>query len=265
MDRPRTAQEFAEAEQRIKASGDFEWAVDWGPSDQSEWYTYAYSPLLQSFGGDLINRENYETADGVLNSPKSLAFAEWFQKQFTEGFAPRSNAQDRTEFENGRVAMQYSGNWSYLKNYQAFGDDLVILPPPDFGAGPKVGVGSWQYGLTRACTARQKEGALAYLRFSMQDRYIAEFSDVTSLIPATTTAAAQTTAGYYGPGQPLAFLTEMSRRFGLVRPPTPAYPVVSQVFQQQFQDLVAGKAPEQVLEQSVREIDADINAARYNR
>lgn len=108
MDRPRTAQEFAEAEQRIKASGDFEWAVDWGPSDQSEWYTYAYSPLLQSFGGDLINRENYETADGVLNSPKSLAFAEWFQKQFTEGFAPRSNAQDRTEFENGcrRDAVQ---------------------------------------------------------------------------------------------------------------------------------------------------------------
>ena len=99
----------------------------------------------------------------------------------------------------------------------------------------------------------------------MQDRYIAAFSDVTSLIPASSTAAAQTTSGYYGPGEPLAFLTPMSEQFGLVRPVTPAYPVISQVFQQQFQDLVAGEAPQQVLDQSVREIDADINAARYNR
>lgn len=200
-----------------------------------------------------------------LNSPQSLEFAQWFQRQFTQGYAPTSNAQDRTEFETGRVAIQYSGVWGYLRNHEAFGDDLVMLPPPDFGHGPKVGVGSWQYGLTRSCTDRQKEGALAYLRFSLDDRYIAQFSDVTSLIPATTTAAARTTSGLYGPGQPLAFLPAMAEQFGLVRPPTPAYPVISQVFQQQFQDIVAGKAPAEALDQAVREIDADINAARYNR
>lgn len=265
LETPWSAQEFADAEQRIKDSGDFDHAVDWGPGDFSEWYTYAYSPLLQSFGGDLVDRDGYASADGVLNGPESLAFAQWFQDQFDQGFAPRSNAQDRTEFENGKVAIQYSGNWGYLKNFKAFGDDLVILPPPDFGHGPKVGVGSWQYGTTRSCTPRQKEGALAYLRFSMKDQYIAQFSDVTSLIPATTTAAERTTAGYYGPGQPLAGLTGVSERYGLVRPPTPAYPVISEVVQQQFQDLVNGKAPAEVLDQSVREIDADINAARYNR
>lgn len=262
---PWTAQEFADAERRLKESGTFQHAVDWGPSDQSEWYTYAYSPLLQSFGGDLIDRKTNESADGVLNGPRSLAFTQWFQQQFTQGYAPSSNAQDRTEFENGRVAVQYSGVWGYLRNAEAFGDDLVVLPPPDFGHGPKVGVGSWQYGLTRTCTDRQKAGALAYLKFSMNDTYIARFSDVTSLIPATTTAAAQTTAGLYRPGQPLAFMPEMVKSFGLVRPPTPAYPVISQVFQQQFQDVVAGKAPAEALDQAVREIDADIDAARYNR
>lgn len=265
VEQPWTGQEFEDAERRIQASGQFDYPVDWGPSDQSEWYTYAYSPLLQSFGGDLIDRNSFETAQGVLNSPQSLEFAQWFQRQFTQGYAPSSNAQDRTEFETGRVAIQYSGVWGYLRNHEAFGDDLVMLPPPDFGHGPKVGVGSWQYGLTRACTDRQKEGALAYLRFSLDDRYIAQFADVTSLIPATTTAAAQTTSGLYGPGQPLAFLPAMAEQFGLLRPPTPAYPVISQVFQQQFQDIVAGKAPAEALDQAVREIDADINAARYNR
>ncbi|WP_232549305.1 ABC transporter substrate-binding protein [Propioniciclava soli] len=265
VEQPWTASEFDDALRRIQDSGQFDHAVDWGPSDQSEWYTYAFSPLLQSFGGDLVDRNTYASADGVLNSPESLAFAEWFQNQFDSGLAPRSNAQDRTEFRNERVAIQYSGNWGYLQNYTEFGDDLLVLPPPDFGDGPKVGVGSWQYGLTRTCTDRQREGALEYLRFSMQDRYIAQFSDVTSLIPATTTAAELTTSGYYGPGEPLEFLTPMSEQFGLVRPVTPAYPVISQVFQQQFQNLVAGEDPEQVLDQSVREIDADINAARYNR
>ena len=57
----------------------------------------------------------------------------------------------------------------------------------------------------------------------------------------------------------------MAEKFGLLRPPTPAHPVISQVFQQQFQDIVAGKAPAEALDQAVREIDADINAARYNR
>ena len=57
----------------------------------------------------------------------------------------------------------------------------------------------------------------------------------------------------------------MSADLGLVRPPTPAYPVISQVFQKQFQDLVNGEPVDTVLNQAVREIDADINAARYNR
>ena len=37
------------------------------------------------------------------------------------------------------------------------------------------------------------------------------------------------------------------------------------VFQKQFQDLVNGEPVDTVLNQAVREIDADINAARYNR
>lgn len=265
VDQPWTLTEFTDALNKIKESGQFEYPIDWGPGDASEWYPYAYSPLLQSFGGDLVNRDGFATADGVLNGAESLAFTQWFQGQFNDGFAPRSNAQDRTEFRNGKVAIQYSGNWGYLQNYETFGDDLLILPPPDFGHGPKVGVGSWQYGLTRACTEEQRKGALEYLRFSMQDKYIAQFSDITSLIPATTTAAAETTGGLYGPGQPLSWLTEMSERYGMLRPPTPAYPVISQVFQQQFQDVVNNKPPQQALDQSVKEIDADINAARYNR
>ena len=39
-----------------------------------EWYPYAFSPLLQSFGGDIVDRSTYKSAEGALNSDAALAF-----------------------------------------------------------------------------------------------------------------------------------------------------------------------------------------------
>ncbi len=263
VDEPWTADEFAELQDKIKDSGDFDYVIDWGPGWSDEWWPYAYAPLLQSFGGDLINRDTMESADGVLNGPEAVEFATWFQNQFAEGYAPKSNDQDRTEFRNGRVALQYNGNWEYLNNSEEF-DDLLLLPAPDFGNGSKAGVGSWQYAMTRSCSDAQKEGALDYLKFSLDDKYIAQFSDATSLIPATETAASLTEKGWYSEGGPAEVAVEIARENGLVRPVTPAYPVMSRIFDKQLHDIVDGKDPKEALDQMVTEIDADIQSAGYN-
>ncbi len=61
-----------------------------------EWWPYAYSPFLQSFGGDLINRTDYKRADGVLNGPEALAWAKWFHSLVTDGYmAAKSGAGRR--------------------------------------------------------------------------------------------------------------------------------------------------------------------------
>lgn len=264
VDEPWTAEEYAAAQEAIKAGGEFENVVDYGPGWTGEWWSYAYSPLLQSFGGDLIDRDTYESAEGVLNGPEALEFATWFQDQFASGYAPKSNNADRTEFLDGTVAIQYNGNWGYTDNSAKYGDDLVIIPPPDFGNGAVTGAGSWQYGITKQCSDAEKEGALEYLKFSMDDKYIAAFSDANSLIPATTTAAAQTTNGLYGPGEPLEAVLQIAAESAFVRPATPAYPVISQVFEKYLADVVNGKDPQEALDQMVSEIDADIASAGYN-
>lgn len=264
VDSPWTAEEFAALQAKIKASGEYANVIDWGPGWTGEWWSYAFSPLLQSFGGDEINRDGYKTADGTLNGEAALEFATWFKAQFDEGYAPKSNAQDRTEFKTGKVALQYNGNWAYVENVEAFGDDLLVLPAPDFGNGTKSGAGSWQYGLSKSCNDKQKAGGLAYLKFSMQDKYIAQFSDATSLIPATTTAAELTTKGYFGKGKPLQVVQDIASKYAFVRPVTPAYPVISQVVEKQLQDMVNGKDPKAALDQMVKEIDTDIKSAGYN-
>ena len=53
-------------------------------SATGEWWPYAYSPFLQSFGGDLINRDGYKTAEGVLNGPQAIEWAAWLRGLITE-------------------------------------------------------------------------------------------------------------------------------------------------------------------------------------
>ncbi len=58
---------------------------------------------------------------------------------------------------------------------KAFGDDLVFLPAPDFGNGPKIGAASWQFGVS--AKSPNQEGANAFIEFALQDKYLAAFSD----------------------------------------------------------------------------------------
>ncbi len=264
VEQPWTAEEFADVQKKIKDTGDYDYVIDWGPGWSDEWWPYAYAPLLQSFGGDLVDRTAFESADGVLNGAEGVAFADWFQAQFADGYAPKSNDQDRTEFKTGKVAMQYSGVWGFSENTEAY-DDLLMLPSPDFGKGAKSGVGSWQYGVTKNCSDAQKTGALDYLKFSMDDKYVAQFSDITSLIPATTTAWEQTTKGFYGPEGPAQVAADIAAANGMVRPPTPAYPVISRIFDKALRDIVNGSDPQGTLDQAVSEIDTDIKSAGYNK
>jgi multiple sugar transport system substrate-binding protein len=65
IEEPWTREEFDEILVKLKESGDFEYPLNLGMSDQGEWYPYAFSPFLQSFGGDIVDRETYLAAEGA--------------------------------------------------------------------------------------------------------------------------------------------------------------------------------------------------------
>ena len=86
LEEPWTKDEFMAALEAAKASGKFEYAFDPGMAWTGEWYPYAFSPFLQSFGGDLIDRTTYATAEGFLNGEPAIEFGNWWQSLFTEGY-----------------------------------------------------------------------------------------------------------------------------------------------------------------------------------
>lgn len=257
LDEPWSGEEFDAALVTLQDSGEFEYALDLGMAWTGEWYPYAFSPFLQSFGGDMIDRSTYLTSEDVLNGDEAVAFGEWWQSLFERGLAPgtsQDGADRETGFIDGKYALQWNGNWAGIAALEAVGDDLLFLPAPDFGAGSTIGAASWQFGISSS--SENKEGANAFIEFAIQDEYLAAFSDGIGLIPATANAAAMSAS--YSEGGPLEVFFGLSEAQALVRPVTPGYATMALVFEKALADIANGADVLDTLDAAVDEINSDI-------
>jgi multiple sugar transport system substrate-binding protein len=256
-DKPWTATEFASALKTLKAEGKWDYPLDLGTAGTGEWLPYAYSPFLQSFGGDLINRKTNQTADGALNGAAAIKWADWFQGVIKDKLVAQKSGTDSTiDFQNGKSAILYTGSWAAPSTQKLLGSDLAIMPTVDFGKGPKIGGGSWQWGVTTGCA--NPKAAMDYLSFSLQPKYVARVAAATGTIPATEAAAALVPG--YQKGGDLAEFRDYSKNFAVLRPLTPAYPFISTEFAQATLDIINGGDAKSTLDSAVKAIDANIKS-----
>lgn len=257
LDNPWTGEEFMAALDAAKASGNYEYPLDLGMAWTGEWYPYAFSPFLQSFGGDIVDRSTYLTAEGALNGDAALEFGEWWQKLFADGYAPGTSqdpADRDTGFVDGKYAFSWNGNWAALSALNTH-DDTLFLPAPDFGNGSTIGAASWQFGVS--ATSEHPEGAAAFIEFALADKYLAQFSNGIGLIPATA-AAAEMTENYGADGK-MAVFFDLTAAQALVRPVSPGYVVAAKVFEKALADIANGADVADTLDAAVDEINADID------
>jgi len=251
---PWTREEFDKLLFDLKASGRYVYPLDLQTRDvKADWWTYAFTPILQSFGGDLIDRERMISAEGVLNGSVAVEFADWFQGLFENGYVNRTEPDERA-FQKGRAALSYNGNWWALDYAEAVGDDLLILPPPDFGDGPVIGGGSWQWAISSTCA--YPEGAAAFIEFLMTPGEVAAIADAAGMIPVTKDAALLTEK--FGPEGEWRIFYEMMTRFARARPATPAFAALSNAWLRAMRDVMNGKNVRDALDDAVDDIDAVI-------
>lgn len=257
MEQPYTAQEFMEILQKVKRQGRFRFPLDINGRSKGEWQSYAFSPWLQSAGADLLDRSNYLRVDGILNSRAALDVARYYARLFKDRLAERNPADDRA-FEQGRALFHYTGSWKAADYERLFGDDLVVMPPPDFGQGPRIGAGSWQWAISRDCPT--PDGAAAFLTHMISTREMAELSRATGLVPVSREAAAQTT--HFREGGDWRLFFDFAQRYAVPRPATPAYPAISAIFEKALAGLRGGKEPAEAMDEAVEAIEQNI--ARNN-
>jgi multiple sugar transport system substrate-binding protein len=257
LDEPWNRQEFDALLLKLQASGNYDFAIDMGMAWTGEWYPYAFSPFLQSFGGDIMDRSTYTTAEGALNGDAALAFGEWWQNLFASNLAPgtsQDGADRGSGFLEGKYALQWNGNWAALPALEKFGEDMLFLPAPDFGNGPRIGAASWQFGVS--ANSANQDGASAFIEFALQDKYLAQFSDGIGLIPSTAGAAAL--SSNYKPGGPLEVFFGLSEQQATLRPVTPGYVVAALDFEKAMADISNGADVADALDAAVDAINADI-------
>ena len=258
LNKPWTKEEFNAILAKIKKSGDYKYSIDMGFAQTAEWNAYAYAPILQSFGGDLINRKNFKEAEGVLNGEKGLEFAKWMSMLVKKGYTNKKPI-DTLSFDKGEVALSYDGSWNLGKYKKMFGDDLLYLPPVDFGNKPAVGTGSWHYAVSTSC--KHPKTTKQFLEFIFSDSQIAKFSDDTSMLPTSDSAAKK--SKLFKKGKPARVLYEYSKNFGIRRPETPAYATLSSAFSKAIESLKNLEDPQDTLDRAVDTIEEDLKAHNY--
>lgn len=261
IDKPWTLSEFNDAMAKAKASGKYKWAISMGTGWTGEWYPYGYSPLLQSFGGDLIDRKTFKTSEGILNGPNALKWGSWFQDIFAKGYAPKKETGEERDngFAKGEIAFAWNGSWGAEAAVKTLGSDFVVLPPPALGPKAYIGGGSWQWAISSTCP--YKEGANAWLTYAAQTKYQLNFVDEQLLLPVTAEAASQ--SKYFGPNSELGIFQKLSAEYALIRPATPAYPVIAKIFEVATTNIINGADVQKELDSAVDQIDKNLKDNYY--
>jgi len=243
---------LARLSKRDRESGGQGYALDIKRDYTGEWWTYAFYPALVSGGAQLIDTTDYRSADGVLNSRAAVRTLEYFQQWMNAGYiAPNT---DGRAFIDGRVALSWAGHWEYPRYHEATGENLRLIPLPDFGGGTRTAMGSWCWGITRNC--KDPEAAAEFLDFLMSDAEVLAMTEANGAVPGTRTAAGKTEL--YRPGGPLRLFVDQLDACAVPRARTPAYPVITSAFQEAMADILNGKPVEDALNRAVRVIDENI-------
>jgi multiple sugar transport system substrate-binding protein len=254
-----TVDEFEEALARLTALDEVEYALDLKFNyGQGEWFTYGFSPIIQSAGADLIDRNDYLSA-APLTSDAAVEALTRFQSWFENGWATNAPAGDVDFHERQIAALAWVGHWQYNPHVDALGDDLVLLPLPDFGTGSKTGMGSWNWGITTTCEV--PDGAWAFLEFLMQPEEILRMTDANGAVPSRLSAIDM--SDLYGEGAPLElFVEQLESGAAVPRPQTPAYPVITDAFAEAIANIAAGADVARELATARQRIEQDIEDNR---
>ncbi len=249
-----TLPEFEAALKKLKDSGvatPLDMKFNYGVG---EWFTYGFSPIVQSFGGDLINRNGFKSSKGVINGAAAVKALTALQGWVKAGYV-NAASKDDGDFIKGKAALSYVGHWTYKDYLKALGEDLVLIPMPAFGAKAVTGAGSWNFGISADC--KDPKAAAKVLAHLMSSAEILRVTEANGAMPGTNAALAQS-KDYGANGALRVYVQQAQQNVARVRPETPAYPAISTAFAEAVNNIVAGADVKKELDRAASKIDQTI-------
>ncbi len=251
-----TKDEFEALLTKLSTTPGVKWPLDLFRSygTKTEWITYAYEPVLESFGCDLIDRTTWK-AEGTLDGDTCVEAAKLMQSWVQKGWVVPQSAGGNQFYAEGRpAALAWGGHWFYAEAHSQLGDDVVVVPLPKFGEKGASPNGTWIYAITKNASDPALAGK--FLSFMLQDPdYRAAYREHAGF-PGLKSFAAD--SPLYAQGGAMALAFEQASKSAVPRPPHPAYPTITLAFQKAMNNIFDGADAKDELSKAAKEIDADI-------
>ncbi len=242
--------EFEDMLELLMKNGNYSAAIDLGLNRQNEWLSRAIYPMLLSTGGGLINAQLPYASEGVLNSSNNIAALARIQRWINHGYVDK-NIDDEA-FVRSRVPFSWAGLEKYNAYKSKFGDDLVVIPLPDFGHGSRRVQRAWGWGLTQNC--KDTQAAMRFLEFLFQPEEVVLAAKANAILPATYSALARFDVFNDTPSFS-ELIDDQRNGVMLSQLKSPLYPVISDAFQKAFIQIRNGAAIKSTLDTATKSID----------
>lgn len=233
-----------------------EWPLDLFRSygSRSEWVTYAYSPIFQSLGCDLIDRKTWVAA-GTLDGKVCVEAGTMIQNWVKNGWVVPGSAAANVFYADGqKAALAWGSRTYYSEAVKQMGDNVVALPLPKFGDRVAAPNGTWIWGISK--TTKAPDIAGKFLSFLLADAGYRQVALDFSQTPALNSFVAA--YPLYRAGGPLAIGMEQAAKAAVTRPGHPAYPAITEAFKTAMSGIFAGQDVQAELTKAARAIDLEI-------
>ncbi len=221
--------EFEQLLELVIKNRSFSAALDLGINHQNEWLTRVLLPMLLSAGGGMIDEQSPTAGNGVLNSRINAAVLSRVQRWIKNSYVDKN--LDNEAFIRGRVAFSWAGLEKYDAYKGQFGDDLVVVPLPDFGRGSVRVQRGWGWSITNSCEDTQ--AAMRFLEFLFQPEEVLLAAKANAILPATYSALARYEA-FNGMPSLVGLIEEYKQGTLYSQSKSPLYSVISDAFQKAF-------------------------------
>lgn len=253
-----TWDEFVAACAKLQAGGLEPVALHMNES-ADEWFTYAFSPMVWTGGGALIDDDGRRVR-GVLASQENVRSLRAWQEIFHRRFAA-TDPVDPDPFGHGKVAMDWTGHWLARQHLKQKGEQLGVMSLPGTAGKRAAPCGSWCWGMS--ATARDPEAAALWLKWVVDPLHgIEPIVRANGAVPARRAAFAAFPEYARPPYQ--LFKLQLETR-AQPRPRTPYYAALTQGFAAALRDIAHGTDVESRLRLAENEIQAVIDRRSAGR
>jgi len=151
-----------------------------------------FAPILWSAGGDVIENDDPASAADALEQAEVIDSLSQLQGWFDAGLAGVGALDD----EKGAV-LAWDDSGAFPAYSERFGDDLVLLPLPDFGKGSFMAQGGHQWAVGAGGDA---DVAWRFIDFTLRPDNLLRFSELRGDLPSRQSVLADDE--HFGEGTP---------------------------------------------------------------